>query len=121
MEPFLPMLLTLAAMGAVVLGFRMLLRRPRGVSSEDPPGVRTVAIFTGNDPEFFRDDRPDRPYVGIRLFEMLCEGLAALGFRIERRRNVQNAKGPIASSSAGDSRSSWSASKRSLPSGGCSA
>jgi len=93
MEPLLPMLLTLAAMGAVVLGFRMMLRRPRGVSSEDPPGVRTVAIFAGDDPEFFRDDRPAKPYIGIRLFQMLCDGLAACGFGIERRRHVQNAQG----------------------------
>lgn len=87
------MLLSVGLMGAVALGFRLLLRRPRGVSSDDPPGVRTVAIFAGSDPEFFRDDPPDKPYVGIRLFEMLCSGLAACGFRIQRRRHVQNAQG----------------------------
>ena len=93
MEAILGMLLTVAALAAVVLGFRLVLRRPRGVSSDDPPDVRTVAIFAGSDPEFFRDDRPERPYVGVRLFEMLCGGLAACGFRVERRRHVQNAQG----------------------------
>jgi hypothetical protein len=93
MEPFLPMLLTVAALGSVVLGFRMLLRRPRGVSGDDPVGVRTVAIFAGSDPEFFRDDRPEKLLVGIHLFEMICDGLAARGISIEKRRNVQNAQG----------------------------
>jgi hypothetical protein len=93
MEPFMPMILAVGLMAAVVVGFRMVLRRPRGVSSDDPPGVRTVAIFGGSDPEFFRDDRPEKPYVGIRLFEMLCGGLAACGFGIQRRRHVQNAQG----------------------------
>ena len=93
MQAFLPMFMTVAALGAVVLAFRMLLRRPRGVTCNDPPGVRTVAIFAGNDPKFFRDDQAEKLYVGIRLFGMLCDGLAARGIGIEKRRHVQNAQG----------------------------
>jgi hypothetical protein len=93
MAPLLSMLLTVAALAAVVLAFRMVLRRPRGLTSNDPPGVRTVAIFAGSDPEFFRDDRPEKLLVGIRLFGMLCDGLAARGITIQKPRNVQNAQG----------------------------
>ncbi|MGQ9575096.1 MAG: hypothetical protein ACUVUC_07240 [Thermoguttaceae bacterium] len=93
MEPLLPMLVALGLMAAVVLGFRVFLRRPRGVGAEDPPGIRTVAIFSGSDPEFFRDDRQDKPFVGVRLFKLLCDALAARAIRVENRRSIQYAQG----------------------------
>ena len=105
------MLLTIAALGTVVLGFRMLLRRPRGVSGDDPPGVRTVAIFAGDAPEFFRDDRPEKLLVGVRLFEMLCDGLARGASASKSGAACRMPRGPTASSARTDSRWSWSGSK----------
>lgn len=93
MENLAPMLVGLGLMAGVVLLFRMMVRPPRGLSCEDPPGIRSVAVFRGSDPEFFRDDREEEPLVGIRLFEQLCDGLAAAGIAIEQRGPVQNAQG----------------------------
>ncbi len=93
MDPLYSIFAVFGLMAAVVLGLRLFVRRPRGISWEDPPGVRTVAIFSGDAPEFFRDDREDKPYVGVRLFQMLCDGLAARGIVVQNRRNVQNAQG----------------------------
>jgi hypothetical protein len=92
MDPLLSTFLTLLLMAAVVLGFRLFIRRPRGVSCEDPPGVRTVVTFWGLDPELFRDDREDRPLVGVRLFQMLCDALAARDVDVENRGTIQNAQ-----------------------------
>jgi len=92
MDPLLSTFLTLVLMAAVVLGFRLLIRRPRGLSCEDPPGVRTVVTFWGLDAELFRDDREDGPLVGVRLFQMLCEALAARGIAVENRGTIQNAQ-----------------------------
>lgn len=93
MGSILSMAITVGLMLLVVFLFRLVLRRPRGVSLEDPPGVRTVAVFSGDDPELFRDDREDGPFVGIRLFQMLCDGLDAAGIRIARQAPVQCAQG----------------------------
>lgn len=82
----------LAAMAGIVLAFRLMVRRPVGVAPEDPPGVRTVAVFAGDDAEFFADDRPDELRVGNRLFEALCQGLAAGGIGIENRGTLDNAQ-----------------------------
>ena len=56
MEGSISTLLILGLMAAVVFLFRALVRRPANVSEQDPPGVRTTAVFSGNDPEFFQDD-----------------------------------------------------------------
>ncbi len=79
-------------MAAVVVAFRLIVRPPRGVSSQDPPGVRTVAVFSGDDAEWFAGDRPDSPLVGVRLFHALCDGLARAGIRVENRGTVENAQ-----------------------------
>ena len=93
MENLLPFLQFVALAAIVVLGLRWYIRRPRNVSQVDPRGVRTVALFSGGDPEFFRDDRKDEPFVGIRLFAMICDELAHHGFMVTNRRNVQCAQG----------------------------
>jgi hypothetical protein len=92
MEVLVPTLLVLASMAAVVLLFRGLVRRPAGVSEVDPPGVRTVVAFSGSDAQFFEKDRPDELFVGVRLFEILCEGLAAGPVVVEHRGTIQNAQ-----------------------------
>jgi hypothetical protein len=84
-------LLTLALMAAVVIFFRSLVRRPRGMSDVDPVGVRTVAAFQGDAPEFFAQDH-DGPLVGIQLFHALCDGLARAGVEIAQRGTIQNAE-----------------------------
>jgi len=93
MENLVPTLIGLGLMAGVVLLFRRTVRPPRGLSCEDPPGIRSVAVFRGSDPEFFRDDREEEPFVGIRLFQQFCDGLAAAGITIEQRGPVQNAQG----------------------------
>lgn len=93
MENLAPTLIGLGLMAGVVLLFRTMVRPPRGLSCEDPPGIRSVAVFCGSDPELFRDDRDEEPLVGIRLFQQLCDGLAAAGIGIEQRGPVQNAQG----------------------------
>jgi hypothetical protein len=75
--------LALAAMAVVVIGFRLWVRPPRGRSEWDPPQVRTVVVFSGDDPRFFSDDRPGGMFVGRYLFKMLCGGLAERGVQIE--------------------------------------
>jgi len=92
MDGVISTLVILGLMAAVVLVFRGLVRRPANVSQDDPPGVRTVVVFSGNDPEFFRDDEEDGLLVGVRLFQMLCDGLAAEGIGIENRGRIQNAQ-----------------------------
>jgi len=88
MDPLLATALILALMAGVVLGFRLWVRAPRGMSERDPPGLRTVAVFCGDDAEFFREDRPDDQFVGIRLFGLLCAGLSARGVLVENARRV---------------------------------
>ena len=92
MDALINTLVILGLMAAVVLLFRALVRRPTSVSQQDPPGVRTVALFSGNDPELFQDDKDDEPFVGVRLFQMLCDGLAADRVGIENRGTVENAQ-----------------------------
>ena len=84
-------LLILGLMAAVVIFFRCLVRRPRGISDVDPSGVRTVASFQGDSPEFFAQDH-DGPLVGVQLFGTLCDGLARAGIEIARRGTIQNAQ-----------------------------
>ncbi len=84
-------LLILALMAGVVVFFRSLVRRPRGISDEDPVGVRTVATFRGDSPDFFAQDH-DGPLVGIQLFHALCDGLARAGVEIAGRGTIQNAQ-----------------------------
>ncbi len=91
MEPLLLTLVILGLMAAVVIFFRSLVRRPRGISDVDPVGVRTVATFRGDSPEFFLQDH-DGPLVGIQLFHALCDGLARAGIEIARRGTIQNAQ-----------------------------
>lgn len=84
---------TLLLMGLLVLGFRLYIRRPRGVGQDDPPGVRTVAAFFGSDPEYLADDDPERPFVGIRLFSLLLDGLKSAGIDVSNRGPVEFAQG----------------------------
>jgi len=93
MESFFPTLLGLILMVVVVFLFRMWVRAPRGLSQEDAPGVRSVAVFRGDDPELFRDDNREEPFVGVRLFRQLSEALTASGIVIEQSGPVQNAQG----------------------------
>jgi hypothetical protein len=92
MQGFVSTLVLLALMAAVVFLFRSVVRRPARVSERDPPGVRTLAVFSGDDPELFQDDKPDDLLVGVRLFLTLCDGLAADGVGIDDRGTVQNAQ-----------------------------
>lgn len=79
-------------MAGVVGLFRLVIRKPPGVTCQDPIGLRTVALFQGDDPELFADDRDQEPLVGIRLFRRLCEELAGRGIGIARRGTLQNAQ-----------------------------
>lgn len=92
MEGLASTLLVLGLMAAVVLLFRAFVRRPAGMSEVDPPGVRTMVTFSGNDSRFFEEDRPEEPFVGIRLFRMLCDGLASHQVVIDHRGTIQNAQ-----------------------------
>jgi len=76
----------------VVLLFRAYVRRPARMSSNDPPGVRTLVTFSGTAPELFEDDEADGPLVGVRLFRKLCDGLAAGPVAVESRGTIQNAQ-----------------------------
>ncbi len=82
----------LALMAAVVILFRFLIRRPTSVTDRDPPGLRTIVTFVGRHPVLFADDRDDKPFVGVRLFQMLCDGLAAGRIDVENRGTVQYAQ-----------------------------
>ena len=82
----------LGVMGVVVIAFRAFIRRPSGVSGEDPPGLRTVAIFSGDDESLFADDERDGMLVGVWLFDAMCDGLAAAGVAVENRGTVQFAQ-----------------------------
>lgn len=84
--------IALALMAGVVVLFRLMVRRPRGLSHEDPPAIRTVAVFHGDDLELFGDDREEEPLVGVRLFRQLCQGLTARGITVEERGPLQNAQ-----------------------------
>ncbi len=95
MEELLTTGAILAVMAALVLLFRLYVRRPRGVSTTDPPGVRTVVEFAGDDPALYRDDRPEEPYVGVALLAGLCEDLAARGVRTVARGPLQFAQHAI--------------------------
>jgi len=92
MEAAITTLAVLGVMGMVVLLFRAYVRPPARVSSNDPPGVRTLATFSGTDRELFEDDEADGPLVGVRLFRMLCDGLAAERIVVESRGTIQNAQ-----------------------------
>lgn len=92
MDGSISTLLILGLMAAVVLLFRFVVRRPTNVSQQDPPGVRTTAVFSGSDPLFFQDDAEDGLLVGIRLFKLLCDGLLADRVGIENRGTIQNAQ-----------------------------
>ena len=91
LDPLVTTVAILGLMAAVVVVFRIIVRRPASVTATDPVGVRTVAVFLGDDAEFFRDDRPDEPFVGVRLFQTLCDGLTAVGIDVEDRGTIQNA------------------------------
>jgi len=92
LDPLAATAVILGLMAAIVIGFRLFIRRPAGLTGEDPPGLRTVAVFSGNDPELFADDAPEEPYVGLRLFGSLCDALAANGLGIENRGTIQYAQ-----------------------------
>ncbi|NUQ60950.1 MAG: hypothetical protein HUU20_00570 [Pirellulales bacterium] len=84
--------LVLGMMAAVVIVFRLLIRRPASVTERDPPGLRTIVTFSGQNAAFLADDRDDEPYVGVRLFQMLCGGLSARRIGVENRGTVQYAQ-----------------------------
>jgi hypothetical protein len=93
METLVPTLIAIGLMACVVLAFRLMVRRPRGLSHQDPPGIRSVAVFRGSDPGLFREDRDEEPLVGVHLFRQLCDALAVPGIAIEQTGPVQNAQG----------------------------
>ena len=82
----------LAAMAGVVVLFRLAIRRPRHVSRVDPPGLRTVAVFFGDNPELFADDKEDEPFVGIRFFAALSSALGTAGIEVAHRGHLQYAQ-----------------------------
>ena len=92
MDAFTSTAAILAVMLAIVLLFRTLVRRPARGTYTDPPGVRSVVVFSGDDPQFFQADRQEVPFVGVRLFEMLCDGLKAGGIEVVEQGNLQNAQ-----------------------------
>jgi hypothetical protein len=92
MDALLTTLLIVGLMAATVTIFRAFVRRPANVWQDDAPGLRTIVVFDGKDAEFFADDHEDQPYVGIRLFHHLCDGLTAAGILIESRGTIQNAQ-----------------------------
>jgi len=92
MDAVISTFLVLGLMAAVVVLRRTLVRRPATASQHDPPGVRTMVVFSGNDRELFQDDKHDGPLVGVRLFRTLCDGLAAERVGIENRGTIQNAQ-----------------------------
>jgi hypothetical protein len=92
LHPLATTLLILGLMGAVVLAFRLFVRRPVGATRDDPPGLRSVAVFSGDDAELFEDDRPDQPYVGVRFFKTLCDALSAGGIDVESRGTIHYAQ-----------------------------
>jgi hypothetical protein len=92
MDAALSTLVILGLMGGAVVLFRRIVRPPSGVSQEDSPSVRTMVVFSGDDPRFFQDDEEDEPLVGVCLFHLLCDGLEAAGVRIEHRGRLQNAQ-----------------------------
>lgn len=94
--------LILAVMAAVVIAFRLWIRKPANASGHDPPGVRTIVTFAGEDPAFVTEDRDGEPYIGIRLFRMLCDGLTSRRIRVENQATVQYAQ--AAECSLGDTR-----------------
>jgi hypothetical protein len=79
-------------MAAFVLLFRLFIRRPAAAALKDPPGARSVVVFSGNDPELFEADRSDELYVGVRLLDMLTAGLAGGCVSIDNRDTLQNAQ-----------------------------
>ena len=91
-EALLSTALILGLMAAVVIVFRLLIRRPTSVTDRDPPGLRTIVTFDGRDAAWFADDREDEPYVGVRLFRMLCDGLEARRVGVVHRGTVQFAQ-----------------------------
>jgi hypothetical protein len=94
-NPLVSMLSLIALMAGVVLAFRLYVRKPKGRTVNDPRGVRTVVAFSGNDPEFFADDREQEMFVGVRLFQSLLGGLAERGVAIESQGPVDNAQGAV--------------------------
>ena len=92
MDEAIRTLIALGLMATVVVVFRAVIRRPRGVSQHDPPGVRTLVVFSGDDPALFADDPAGEPYVGIGLFQTICDGLETEAIGIENRGTIQNAQ-----------------------------
>ncbi len=91
MNAILSTLLIFVFMGTVVLLRWYFLRRPAMECWTDPPGLRTMAVFSGDDPEFFRLDNQDEAYVGTRLFQLLCNGLVDARLRVVEQGKLQNA------------------------------
>ena len=91
MNPVLTTFLIFAFMTAVVVAFRLLVRRPKLAGTTDPAGVRTVALFAGDDEELFTLDEPGGQLVGVCLFNSLCDSLATTGVNVEHRGRTQNA------------------------------
>jgi len=92
LDPTTATVLILGVMGAVIVGFRLFIRRPKGLGGEDPAGLRTVVLFRGNDASLFADDEPEGTLVGVRLFAELCDGLGTAGLSLENRGTVQHAQ-----------------------------
>ncbi|MDD3468430.1 MAG: hypothetical protein PHE53_00450 [Thermoguttaceae bacterium] len=60
-----------------VVCFRLWIRKPRGVSIQDPEALRTLVIFEGDTPDLFAKDEPDGMFIGIALFDSICDTLGS--------------------------------------------
>ncbi len=59
-----------------VICFRLWIRKPSGVSLQDAEALRTLVLFEGDTPDLFAKDEPDGMFVGIALFDSICEALS---------------------------------------------
>jgi hypothetical protein len=67
-------------------------RTPLDAREEDPPGVRSIVTFHGDDPSLTADDDPEDLLVGICLFDSIRDALNEFGVTFERRDRLQCAE-----------------------------
>lgn len=67
-------------------------RSPGDTRENDPPGVRSIVAFHGDDPSLFTDDEPEELLAGVRLFDVIRDALESEGATIEARDRLQCAE-----------------------------
>jgi len=67
-------------------------RSPQDAREEDPPGVRSIVTFHGDDPSLTAVDDPEDLLVGVHLFDSIRDSLIARGITFERRDRLQCAE-----------------------------